>query len=144
MMSLAMWQWVLTENFNYFFLQGGDVENIAREVLWRNGLDYKHGTGHGIGHFLTIHERRLSITIKSRFLQLQIKWEPSNFNMIYSVKINYRGPNVGICSKPFNLAAAGKEIHYNQTKQIFLNRLVFTIITTFKFKSHLKYDIFYC
>ncbi|XP_072019586.1 xaa-Pro aminopeptidase 1-like [Amphiura filiformis] len=37
-------------------VQGGDVENIAREVLWRNGLDYRHGTGHGIGHFLTIHE----------------------------------------------------------------------------------------
>ena len=43
-------------------------------------------------------------------LQLQIKWEPSNFNTIYSIKINYWGPNVGICSKPFNLAAAGKEI----------------------------------
>ena len=32
------------------------------------------------------------------------------FNTIYSVKINYRGPKIGICSSPFNLAAARKEI----------------------------------
>lgn len=29
---------------------------FAREPLWKIGLDYRHGTGHGIGHFLNIHE----------------------------------------------------------------------------------------
>lgn len=24
--------------------------------MWRNGLDYRHGTGHGIGMFLSVHE----------------------------------------------------------------------------------------
>lgn len=29
---------------------------FAREPLWKIGLDYRHGTGHGIGHFLNVHE----------------------------------------------------------------------------------------
>ena len=35
---------------------GRDIDPIAREPLWQNGLDYKHATFHGIGHFLNIHE----------------------------------------------------------------------------------------
>ena len=55
-----------------------------------------------------------SYLVESNLLQLQSKWKPSNFNTIYSVKINYRGPKVGLCSKPFNLAAARKEIRFSQ------------------------------
>ena len=61
--------------------------------------------------FVAQDHARPSLWIHVITVQLQIKWEPSNFNTIYSLKINYRGPNVGICSKPFNLAAARKEIH---------------------------------
>ncbi|KAJ8026930.1 Xaa-Pro aminopeptidase 2 [Holothuria leucospilota] len=35
---------------------GRELDGIAREPLWYNGLDYKHGTGHGIGHFLNAQE----------------------------------------------------------------------------------------
>ena len=49
---------------------------------------------------------------ESKLIQLQINESHRDFNTIYSVKINYRGPNVGICSKPFNLAAARNEILY--------------------------------
>jgi len=28
----------------------------ARASLWKGGLDYGHGTGHGIGYFLSVHE----------------------------------------------------------------------------------------
>lgn len=41
------------------FLYGCTGENLdirAREVLWEHGLDYKHGTGHGIGNLLNVHE----------------------------------------------------------------------------------------
>ena len=35
----------------------GDVlDNIARKYIREKGLDYKHGTGHGLGHFLNVHE----------------------------------------------------------------------------------------
>ena len=32
---------------------------LARMTLWRVGLDYQHGTGHGVGHFLNVHEGTL-------------------------------------------------------------------------------------
>lgn len=35
---------------------GRNVDVLAREHLWRRGLGYRHGTGHGIGSFLSIHE----------------------------------------------------------------------------------------
>ncbi|NXX13811.1 XPP2 aminopeptidase, partial [Podargus strigoides] len=35
---------------------GGMVESFARRALWDVGLNYGHGTGHGIGNFLSVHE----------------------------------------------------------------------------------------
>ncbi|KAN0127203.1 Peptidase M24, structural domain containing protein [Lactarius tabidus] len=32
------------------------IDTWARRYLWRDGLDYRHGTGHGVGHFLNVHE----------------------------------------------------------------------------------------
>ncbi|KDQ22465.1 hypothetical protein PLEOSDRAFT_1068796 [Pleurotus ostreatus PC15] len=32
------------------------IDSWARRALWRDGLDYRHGTGHGVGHFLNVHE----------------------------------------------------------------------------------------
>jgi len=37
-------------------VSGSDLDAIARRRLWESGLDYKHGTGHGVGHFLCVHE----------------------------------------------------------------------------------------
>ncbi len=33
------------------------LDSLARQYLWRDGLDYLHGTGHGIGSFLCVHEK---------------------------------------------------------------------------------------
>jgi Xaa-Pro aminopeptidase len=35
---------------------GSQLDVIARLPLWRDGLDYDHGTGHGVGHYLSVHE----------------------------------------------------------------------------------------
>lgn len=35
---------------------GRNLDIIARQPLWECGLDYKHGTGHGIGYILNVHE----------------------------------------------------------------------------------------
>ncbi|MEE2566039.1 aminopeptidase P family protein [Hyphobacterium marinum] len=35
---------------------GGQLDTLARLPLWMNGLDYDHGTGHGVGSFLGVHE----------------------------------------------------------------------------------------
>lgn len=36
--------------------QGIQLDTIARKALWDNGLNYGHGTGHGVGSFLGVHE----------------------------------------------------------------------------------------
>lgn len=41
--------------FNYFCL-GYRLDSISRIALWNVGLDYLHGTGHGVGSFLCVHE----------------------------------------------------------------------------------------
>jgi Xaa-Pro aminopeptidase len=35
---------------------GSQLDTLARQFLWRAGLDYAHGTGHGVGAFLAVHE----------------------------------------------------------------------------------------
>lgn len=35
---------------------GHQLDALARQYLWANGYDYDHGTGHGVGHFLSVHE----------------------------------------------------------------------------------------
>jgi Xaa-Pro aminopeptidase len=32
------------------------LDSFARKYLWQEGMDYKHGTGHGVGNFMNIHE----------------------------------------------------------------------------------------
>ncbi|HUH40476.1 MAG TPA: aminopeptidase P family protein [Castellaniella sp.] len=42
------------------------LDTIARMPLWRAGLDYGHGTGHGVGYFLNVHEGPQSIAVRAR------------------------------------------------------------------------------
>jgi Xaa-Pro aminopeptidase len=35
---------------------GGQLDVLARQHLWWDGVDYDHGTGHGVGCFLSVHE----------------------------------------------------------------------------------------
>jgi Xaa-Pro aminopeptidase len=35
---------------------GAQLDVLARQFLWSAGLDYAHGTGHGVGSFLSVHE----------------------------------------------------------------------------------------
>jgi Xaa-Pro aminopeptidase len=37
-------------------LSGRDIDGFARAPLWAAGLDYDHGTGHGVGSYLCVHE----------------------------------------------------------------------------------------
>ena len=36
--------------------KGVQLDLLARQHLWKAGLNYSHGTGHGVGHFLNVHE----------------------------------------------------------------------------------------
>ena len=35
---------------------GAQLDTLARQYLWQAGLDFEHGTGHGVGHYLSVHE----------------------------------------------------------------------------------------
>jgi Xaa-Pro aminopeptidase len=41
--------------------KGYQLDILARKALWDNGLNYGHGTGHGVGFFLNVHEGPYSI-----------------------------------------------------------------------------------
>ena len=43
-------------------IRGSKLDILARSPLWQDGLDYAHGTGHGVGSFLNVHEGPQSIS----------------------------------------------------------------------------------
>lgn len=50
---------------------GTNLDVIAREPLWRLGLDFRHGTGHGVGHILSVHEGPQNISQKWNQIPLE-------------------------------------------------------------------------
>ncbi len=50
------------------FLEGTSglvLDYAAREPFWRRGMNYNHGTGHGVGHVLNVHEAPVGIRYKA-------------------------------------------------------------------------------
>ena len=47
---------------------GTQIDILAREALWREGLNYLHGTGHGVGSYLNVHEGPH---------QFRMEWKPA-------------------------------------------------------------------
>ena len=45
--------------------KGRELDSLARKSLWSEGKDYAHGTGHGVGCFLSVHEGPVSISKNS-------------------------------------------------------------------------------
>ena len=51
--------------------RGSDIDAVARLALWRAGLDFAHGTGHGVGSYLAVHEgpQRIAKTGTQKLLE---------------------------------------------------------------------------
>jgi Xaa-Pro aminopeptidase len=45
---------------------GADLDKLARQFLRAEGKDYDHGTGHGVGHFLSVHEGPCGISPRTK------------------------------------------------------------------------------
>ena len=45
---------------------GANLDYLARSPLWELGLDYNHGTGHGVGYLLNVHEGPQNIGLRGR------------------------------------------------------------------------------
>lgn len=63
--------------------RGSQIDILARKTLWDNGLNYLHGTGHGIGHFLNVHEGPQSIRMNENPTTLQPGMVTSNEPGLY-------------------------------------------------------------
>ena len=50
---------------------GSQIDAIAREPMWREGYNYLHGTGHGVGSYLNVHEGPHQIRMEWRPAPLQ-------------------------------------------------------------------------
>jgi Xaa-Pro aminopeptidase len=64
---------------------GQQIDSIARQFLWQHNLDYPHSTGHGVGHFLSVHEGPQSISKTNN-----VPLEPG---MVISIEPGYYIPN---------------------------------------------------
>ncbi|KAI9061629.1 Creatinase/aminopeptidase [Trametes sanguinea] len=49
------------------------LDPFARRPLWEDGLDYRHGTGHGVGHFLNVHEGPHGIGVRIAYNNTPLK-----------------------------------------------------------------------
>lgn len=45
--------------------RGYNLDILARKGMWEKGIDYRHGTGHGVGYMLGVHEGPCSIRMKT-------------------------------------------------------------------------------
>ncbi|NOI68176.1 aminopeptidase P family protein [Vibrio sp. 99-8-1] len=57
---------------------GHQLDALARQHLWQYGFDFDHGTGHGVGHFLSVHEGPQSISKRPITVALQAGMVVSN------------------------------------------------------------------
>jgi Xaa-Pro aminopeptidase len=51
---------------------GFALDALARQHLWAQGLDYRHGTGHGVGSFLNVHEGPIGIGTRIQFSEVPL------------------------------------------------------------------------
>jgi Xaa-Pro aminopeptidase len=51
-------------------LCGPHIDGFARAALWQEGLDFDHGTGHGVGSYLSVHEGPVSLSRAARMVPL--------------------------------------------------------------------------
>lgn len=51
---------------------GFALDTLARQFLWAEGLDYRHGTGHGVGSYLNVHEGPIGIGTRIQFSEVPL------------------------------------------------------------------------
>lgn len=78
--------------------RGAQLDVLARQFLWKNGLNYLHGTGHGVGHFLSVHEGPHSIRLNNVEAPLLVGSITSNEPGLYREGIHgIRCENLVLC-----------------------------------------------
>lgn len=108
--------------------RGMDIDAIARRPLWSAGLDYAHGTGHGVGSFLSVHEgpQRIAKTGTEKLLPgMILSNEPGYYKEgAYGIRLE----NLIIVNKAEQLAGGDIAMHSFETLTLapFDRRLIVT------------------
>ena len=63
--------------------RGAQLDVLARMPIWNHGMNFLHGTGHGVGHFLSVHEGPQSIRMNENPIVLQPGMVTSNEPGVY-------------------------------------------------------------
>ena len=93
-------------------MTGAQLDVIARRPLWDLGVDYNHGTGHGVGYFLSVHEGPQNIGLSGRGGKLGAPFEEG---MITSDEPGVYLPNeYGIRTENMILCVKKKENEYGE------------------------------
>jgi Xaa-Pro aminopeptidase len=95
---------------------GSQLDALARAALWQAGLDYDHGTGHGVGSYLGVHEgpQRISKLPNTQALLpgMIVSNEPGYYKTgAYGIRIE----NLVVVEKREGLGEAGREIYGFET-----------------------------
>ncbi len=63
--------------------RGSQIDILARQAMWKEGINFLHGTGHGIGHYLSVHEGPHSIRPEVNPVNIYVGMITSNEPGIY-------------------------------------------------------------
>ncbi|MDR1985166.1 MAG: aminopeptidase P family protein [Prevotellaceae bacterium] len=92
--------------------RGAQIDALARLPLWSAGKNYLHGTGHGVGHFLNVHEGPQSIRMNENPVTLEYGMITSNEPGIYVAgKYGIRIENLVLC-KRYKTTAFGEFMQF--------------------------------
>jgi Xaa-Pro aminopeptidase len=87
---------------------GAHIDGFARHALWQSGLDYDHGTGHGVGSYLSVHEGPVSLSRLAKPVPLAPGMLLSNEPGFYAPgEFGIRLENL-VLVQPADLPGAGK------------------------------------
>lgn len=80
--------------------RGYHLDILARAAMWSHGLNYGHGTGHGVGYFLNVHEGPMSIRQEFNDRVIEAGMVLSNEPALYRLgEYGLRTENMIVCLK---------------------------------------------
>ncbi len=78
--------------------RGYHLDILARKDMWQHGLNYGHGTGHGVGYFLNVHEGPMSIRQEFNDRVIEAGMVMSNEPALYRLgEYGLRTENMMVC-----------------------------------------------
>ena len=103
---------------------GAHLDVLARQYLWQDRVDYAHGTGHGVGSFLSVHEGPQNISLAGFGTKLQpgmvVSNEPGYYvsgkfgirieNMMYVKSLDDQGSQNFLTFEMLTLVPYAKEL----------------------------------